>query len=271
MFDVRIDCLYCVTHPKQHHMIPPTQRFSNRVDFYVRARPRYPAALLRFFQSELSLSPTHGVADIGSGTGFLTELFVRNGNPTYAVEPNAPMRAAAEAYLAEWPNFHSIDATAEATTLAAASIDFVTAGQAFHWFDVALANREFRRILKPSGIVALVWNEQVKDGSQLMVEYQQLVQTHRKEKLRDDDGMEDIARFFGSSGYRSAAFENPQSLDFQGLVDRIASSSYMRLPKDAGYDAQLNQAKAIFDRHQKNGTVQFLHQTQVFYGTPAKQ
>src|SRR4051812_9918711 len=107
----------------------PTQRFSDRVEFYIRSRPRYPAALLRVFQEELSLTPAHRIADIGAGTGMLTELFVRNGNQTYAIEPNHAMRAAAEAALCDQPNFRSVCGTAEATTLVADSVHFVTAGQ----------------------------------------------------------------------------------------------------------------------------------------------
>ena len=125
-------------------MIPTTQRFSERVDYYVRSRPKYPASLMRFFLNDLELSPADTVADIGSGTGFLTELFVRNGNPTFAVEPNTPMRKAAEASLGEWSNFHSIDATAEKTTLKDASIQFITAAQSFHWFNPELTAIEFR-------------------------------------------------------------------------------------------------------------------------------
>jgi ubiquinone/menaquinone biosynthesis C-methylase UbiE len=149
-------------------MISSTQRFSSRVEYYVKARPKYPNAMLRFFQSNLGLSPIHSIADIGSGTGFLTELFVRNGNPTYAVEPNTPMRQAAEAYLREWSNFHSVDGTAEATTLAESSVDFVTAAQAFHWFNPELSAKEFQRILKPGGVVALIWNERLTDASPFM-------------------------------------------------------------------------------------------------------
>jgi ubiquinone/menaquinone biosynthesis C-methylase UbiE len=247
-------------------MISSTQRFSNRVGFYVRSRPKYPVALLRFFQNELKLSPVHAVADIGSGTGFLTELFVRNGNPTFAVEPNAPMRAAAQKYLGEWSNFHNVDATAEATTLDNEAVDFVTAGQAFHWFNVPLARREFQRILKPGGVVALIWNERVAGGSAFMDEFEQLVQKHRKEAIRGDDGTDDIKQFFGKAGYQTAKFENPQTLDCQGMIDRIASSSYMKAPEDAGYAEQLSGAQLLFDQHQQNGAVVILHETQVFYG-----
>src|SRR3984885_10896171 len=89
-------------------MTDSKKRFSDRVEYYVRSRPKYPAALLQFFQTELGLTAANTVVDIGSGTGFLTELFVRNGNLTFAVEPNAEMRLAADAYLGDQPNFRSV-------------------------------------------------------------------------------------------------------------------------------------------------------------------
>lgn len=127
----------------------PTRRFSDRVENYVRYRPGYPRALLECLAREHGLDPAHAVADIGSGTGILSELLLRNGNAVFGVEPNAEMRAAAERLLRGQAKFHSVDGRAEATTLPTASVDWITAAQAFHWFDVSAARREFRRILRP--------------------------------------------------------------------------------------------------------------------------
>src|ERR1700736_2261037 len=110
------------------------QRFSDRVADYVRYRPGYPTEVLTLLRSECALRPGQVIADIGSGTGFLSELFLKNGNRVYGIEPNEAMRLAGEEYLASFDNFVSIDASAEATTLEYGTIDFVTAGQAFHWF-----------------------------------------------------------------------------------------------------------------------------------------
>src|ERR1044071_9277855 len=96
----------------------PTQRFSNRVDNYVRYRPDYPKEVLQLFRDEMGLTADSIVADIGSGTGISARLFLENGNRVFGVEPNAPMREAAEEYLRSLPNFQSIDGTSTATTLA---------------------------------------------------------------------------------------------------------------------------------------------------------
>ncbi len=121
--------------PPQDSNADPTQRFSSRADYYAKSRPRYPRTLLDFCRTNLGLKPENPIADIGSGTGILTELFLQNANPIFAVEPNEPMRRQAEKSLAQFNNFHSIPATAEAITLPAQSVDFILAGQAFHWFD----------------------------------------------------------------------------------------------------------------------------------------
>src|SRR5947209_11876909 len=127
--------------------IDSTSRFSSRVENYIRYRPGYPQSVVELLAGECGLTPTSVVADVGSGTGILTELFLRNGNTVYGVEPNREMREAGEGLLAGYPNFHSVDGRAEATGLPDASVDFVTAGQAFHWFDAQGARAEFSRIL----------------------------------------------------------------------------------------------------------------------------
>src|ERR1700737_1752387 len=111
------------------------QRFSDRGAGCLRYRPRYPEAVLDFFRAQCGLRSDHAIADIGSGTGFLSELFLKNGNRVFGVEPNEAMRQAGEEYLASYDGFSSIEGPAESTTLEDASVDFVTAGQAFHWFE----------------------------------------------------------------------------------------------------------------------------------------
>ena len=110
-------------------MSDPTQRFSNRVENYLRYRPRYPAEILDVLKAECGLQVTSLIADVGSGTGFLAELFLSNGNQVFGIEPNREMREAGEQLLGSYSKFTSVAATAEATTLPEASVDFVTAGQ----------------------------------------------------------------------------------------------------------------------------------------------
>src|ERR1700733_11623694 len=141
------------------------QRFSSRVADYVRFRPGYPREALTLLRTECGLRSGQVIADVGSGTGFLSELFLKNGNRVYGIEPNQAMREAGEDYLASYDSFVSVDASAEATALENGTIDFVTAGQAFHWFEPAGARREFQRILKPSGWVVVMYNDRQMDSA----------------------------------------------------------------------------------------------------------
>src|SRR2546429_8611664 len=98
-------------------MVAATERFSNRVDNYVRYRPHYPAEVLGFLEDECGLTPESVIADVGSGTGFLAELFLRNGNRVFGVEPNREMGEAGERLLASCPSFIRLAGTAQAPPL----------------------------------------------------------------------------------------------------------------------------------------------------------
>ena len=144
-----------------HLLANVTTRFSSRVADYVKYRPHYPLEILDLLAESCGLTPDSVIADIGSGTGILAKLFLENGNPIIGVEPNKEMREAGEAYLAEFGRFTSMNGTAESSLVPTRSMDFVLAGQAFHWFDREKARKEFMRILKPEGVAVLVWNDQI--------------------------------------------------------------------------------------------------------------
>ncbi len=247
-------------------MQDPKQRFSQRVENYVKYRPGYPAAILPLLASECGLTPQSIIADIGSGTGLLARLFLENGNTVFGVEPNPEMRAAGEAFLAAYPRFVSVAAAAEATTLPEASVDFVTAGQAFHWFDAPAALAEFRRILRPQGWVILVWNERLSDDSvPFLAAYERLLRTYGTDYTAVDHrryGPAELTRFFGAAP-RRATFANRQDFDFVGLRGRLLSSSYVPLPGHPRYEPMLAELEAIFDTYQENGRVTFLYTTEV--------
>ena len=156
-------------------MSDPTKRFSNRVENYIKFRPGYPGAIIDLSREECGLNRQSIIADIGSGTGILSELFLKNGNRVFGIEPNAPMRGAGEKILERYSNFTSINGAAEATTLSDNTVDFVVAGQAFHWFDQRCARAEFSRILKPSGWVILLWNERRIDSTPFLRAYEQML------------------------------------------------------------------------------------------------
>jgi SAM-dependent methyltransferase len=241
-------------------MPTPTERFSNRVDNYVKYRPGYPPAVLDLLAAECGLTPASVIADIGSGTGILTRLFLERGQRVYGVEPNREMRAAGERLLAGFAGFTSVPATAEQTTLPDRSVDFVTAGQAFHWFDRAAARREFERILRPDGWVVLLWNSRAASAGGFQADYEQFIREH------SNLGPSDFERFFGPGGYRQARFANRQVFDFDGLRGRFLSASYAPEPDHPGYGPMLAALRRLFDAHQVDGMFAIDYDTVLYYG-----
>ncbi|HEY4064527.1 MAG TPA: class I SAM-dependent methyltransferase [Puia sp.] len=243
------------------------QRFSDRVEDYVKYRPHYPAALLSWLGAEIGLTPSQIVADIGSGTGISTELFLRNGNKVYAVEPNDAMRAKAEELLSGYPGFISVNGTAEATGLPGASIDLIVAGQAFHWFDPVKTRKEFARIARPDAYAALVWNERLV-LTDLEKEYEDLIlQAGGDYKTINHKNIADleIGAFFHPEAFVLRSFENEQIFDLGGLKGRLLSSSY--IPKEGShYDKMIRDLEALFARYQSGGRVRVGYETKLYTG-----
>ncbi len=246
-----------------------TQRFSTRVENYIKYRPSYPPGVLDTLRERCGLTQTSVIADVGSGTGILSEVFLRSGNVVYGIEPNREMREAAERLLSDYPNFHSLDARAEATTLPDGNVDFVTAGQAFHWFQPAEARSEFERILKPGGWVVLTWNIRQIDTTPFLRAYEQLLNTYGTdyaEVHHRGNATEDIIEQFYGNPPQLAVFPNSQSFDFEGLKGRLLSSSYTPEPGHANHEPMLQALRAIFDEHQVGGRVTFEYETRLHYG-----
>ena len=249
-------------------MVDPTKRFSNRVENYLKYRPSYPPEIIPLLKTECGLTSDSVIADIGSGTGFMAELFLKNGNTVYGVEPNAEMRSAGERLLARYPKFLSVNATAEATTLGTNSLDLIVAGQAFHWFDDAKAKLEFRRVVKSAGWVVLVWNGFLVETSALVRGYQELLMeygTDYKEVNREIEDC-DIEAFFSPRDCRQARFPFKQVFDFEGLKGRLLSASYAPEPGDPRFEQMIDDLRQVFLANQEDGRVDFNYETVVYYG-----
>ncbi len=245
-----------------------TSRFSNRVENYVRYRPGYPPEVLQTLKSECGLHRQQAVADVASGTGIWTRILLENGNPVFAVEPNAEMRAAGERLLAAFPGFTSVVATAEETGLPDHSVDFVTAAQAAHWFDRARARREFIRILRPGGWLVLMWNERVTDTTAFLREYEKLLVKYGTdyEEIRHQRTVDEIHQFFDPGAYRQCIFDLHQEFDYAGVEGRLLSSSYAPGPGHRRHQAMLKELQHIFDVHAQNGRATFEYKTRVYFG-----
>ena len=246
-----------------------TTRFSSRVEDYIKYRPGYPVGIIDLLADQCALTPDAPIADIGSGTGLLTRLFLENGNTVVGVEPNAEMRAASDDFLSEYSQYGSMNGTADKTNLPGQSVDFVLAAQAFHWFDREKTRTEWLRILRPGGWAVLIWNDRRVDSTPFLAEYEAVLNQFSNDyKEINHKNVQDLALlqpFFGGDVYE-AHFDNAQHFDLAGLIGRVASSSYV---PERGTEtfAEMEQALSrIFAAHQKNGRVTFEYDTIVYFG-----
>ncbi|MGI8907621.1 MAG: class I SAM-dependent methyltransferase [Candidatus Sumerlaeaceae bacterium] len=246
-------------------MMQTVHRFSDRVENYVKYRPHYPDAAIDHLWSLGGLTGDSIIADIGSGTGISAEPLLQRGCTVYGVEPNGPMRIAAEQLLGHYSKFHSVDATAERTNLADNSVDAIICAQAFHWFDRNLARAEFQRIGKPGALVALLWNARL-TSTPFLADYERLLLRHgtdyadvNHENIRE----EDIRAFLGD-GMQCSSFSNEQHFTLEGLRGRLLSCSYVPLQGQPGHDELFGGMEKLFHEHERKGNVVFSYETRVF-------
>ncbi len=244
------------------------ERFSDRVENYVKYRPGYPPEVLQLFRDEMNLRPRSVVTDIGAGTGISAKIFAANGNQVFAVEPNELMRTAAKEFLRDFPNVTAVNGTAENTTLPDNSVGFVVAAQAFHWFDERNTRREFKRILKDAGFVVLIWNERQLDSTAFLRGYENLLIRFGTdyECIRHDNITKETLRNFFQTDFRQAVFRNAQTVDFDGLRGRMLSSSYIPSAENPHFAEMLKNLESLFAEHAENGKIDILYTTNVFYG-----
>ncbi|HEY0321520.1 MAG TPA: class I SAM-dependent methyltransferase [Pyrinomonadaceae bacterium] len=247
----------------------PTERFSSRVENYIKYRPGYPPEIIELLKEECGLTASSRIADVGSGTGILSEMFLKNGHKVYGIEPNREMREAGERLLHPYSNFKSIEGVAEATGLEDGSVDFVTAGQAFHWFDRKGARLEFLRILKPEGWTVLIWNERRTDTTPFLIAYEKMLIEYGTDyeavnHTKIDERV--VAEFFSPESFRLKIYQNRQGFDFESLKGRLLSSSYTPEEGHPNYTPMLEELERIFQAHAESGEVSFDYETKVYYG-----
>ena len=249
----------------------PTARFSDRVEDYVRYRPGYPPEVLDLLRAECGLRPSHIVADVASGTGMFTRLLLENGNSVFAVEPNTEMREMGVRQLESLQSngrLVSVAGTAEETTLGSASVDFVTAAQAAHWFDLPRARAEFARILRPEGWCVLIWNERRTETTPFLRDYEQLLLTFGTDyqEVRHERTTAIIHEFFAPAPHQERVFDLRQRFDYKGTAGRLLSSSYAPLEGHPSHAPMMQELQRIFRAHAANNTVEFEYNTRVYFG-----
>ena len=243
-------------------------RFSNRVADYVKYRPSYPQQLIDCLIDQATLSGNAQIADIGAGTGIFSKLLLDQGFAVTAVEPDAKMLAAATAQLSGNSRFSYLNNNAEQTGLADQSVDLICAAQAFHWFNTAQSKQEFKRILKPDGYLALIWNQRSMHQP-LQIEYDQLLRKFCSEYSRVNHmnlTHEDLASCFAEDAMQQFSFDNQQEFELSGLIGRIQSTSYCPAADSQAYQQLMTAVKVLFCKYQLGGKIRLEYETKLYLG-----
>jgi ubiquinone/menaquinone biosynthesis C-methylase UbiE len=244
-------------------------RFTNRVDAYVKYRPSYPKDAIDYLYDTVGFKPESEVADIGAGTGIFSKLILERGSHVTAVEPNQAMREAAEKMLIGKSRYRSVTGSAEATQLQSHSVDFIVTAQAFHWFDQAAAQIEFRRILRKRGKAVLIWNSRLRKGSSFLEEYEQLLNkfgTDYAKVNHSNISKEALVAFYKEGEMKEARFKFSQEVDFEGLSGRLLSSSYIPVLGHPSHEPMMAELRSLFERNSQDGKVIIDYETEVFWG-----
>jgi SAM-dependent methyltransferase len=236
--------------------------FERAASVYDRARPGYPPAALELLRDALRLGPERRIVDLGAGTGKLTRALVATGADVVAVEPVPAMRTELRRLL---PDVEVVDGRAEATGLGDASCDAATAAQAFHWFDPAATFAELRRVLVPDGAVAIVFNRR-DTASPGHGAIEELLAPHRDAtpSWADHRWLDALATDppgFAADVLRT--FDNPQQVDVEGAVERVASTSFVATMDDEPRGALLAAARERLAALAVDGIVTLDHVTEV--------
>lgn len=253
-------------------MKPARDLFSGKFANYSRYRPGYPKGLLGLMEGHAELTENTVLADIGSGTGILTRLFLENGNTVYAVEPNDEMREYSSATLGSYPGFHPVYGTGESTGLPSNSISIVLCAQAFHWLNPKSAREEFKRILTGKRHVALIWNDRTHEENSFNSDYDSICRRYKKFRPKYNSSertlidLNVLDNFFDGS-YESLELENHQELNLEGVMGRYSSASYAIGPEESEYGSLLAEMTEAFGKYQDHGIVRIQYVTRIFLGT----
>ncbi|MCL5271078.1 MAG: class I SAM-dependent methyltransferase [bacterium] len=244
--------------------------FSTKVADYVTSRPDYPSALYEALRA--ICPPTDGVtvADIGAGTGLLTQGLLRRGYRVVAVEPNPDMRQASDILLGKLDGYRSVDGCAESIPLGSGSVQLITAAQAFQWFDADRARAEFLRVLTPEGQVALIWNDRIRNDP-LNLALDEVFRAYggaKREALAAHENRSNLPRFFGATWPKEFSWPHKHHLDEDGLLSLVFSRSYIPgRPTNVGREIAA-QVREVFRRLVADGTVEVRYQTVATVGRP---
>jgi ubiquinone/menaquinone biosynthesis C-methylase UbiE len=231
------------------------EKYTSNAEKYSKYRTEYPKEFIDYLYENIELSNDSIIADIGSGTGKLSCKLLLKGSQVYSVEPNDDMRRVAQNDLSRFSKFVSIKGTAENTTLQNSSVDFITVGTAFHWFDMDQFKKECKRILKPNGKVILVWiSRPVNRNKNFEINFNGL-------SGGKEENPELIAPFFNNNNFEYKIFKETSPYTKDIFIGR-ALSTFDKLT-DKKYISELS---SLFDNNKENETIAITLYTRSFVG-----
>lgn len=246
------------------------RRFSDKAEIYEKYRPSYPKESLDKILELCNMVPDKNikVADIGSGTGKFTKLLLDAGFNVYAVEPNEKMSSVSKGKFINYDRFNLIKGTSERTWLNDNSISLITAAQSFHYFDLDKTKKEFKRILKKDGFVALLWNFRLRT-SEFIKEYENTIYNMHSKKIKPtyaQNNMSDMLFKDFFANHCMFNIPNSQEFTFDELWERTLSNNNMPKEGEIRYLELYDSIKDLFDRYSKDGKVLFKYRTQIVIG-----
>lgn len=249
-------------------IIDSTKFYFGKQEDYSKYRPSYPKELFEFLVKDYNLK-NKDIVELGAGTGKFSKIASVYCNKIYYVEPNIDMINKGKEYCNDCYNITFVNSSAENTKLPSYIADIIFAVQSFHWFDKFTVKEEVKRILKPNGYFAIIWNDWEDENNEFSKKYFKYVSewntklTGRKYQHKNVD---DRKNFFKDGMYASHTFIHSKQYNLEMLVGLSKSLSYAPKEGDIYYDEFIKGIIEIFNDYQNNDYVRFDFHTEIYIG-----
>lgn len=243
----------------------PKKLFTHKVSNYIQFRPDYPEALFSYIDQAFNLGPDALIADIGSGTGLMAGPLLERGYRVVCVEPNENMRKAGRKALSGYSGYQEVDGSGEATNLPDHSVDVAVVAQAFHWMDQLQAKKELLRIVKPGGIIAILWIL-LKTDTPFMQGYEDIRATFGTGYTALDRANESkMRKIFTPYNLTIKHFVHSQPVEYRQLEGHLLSASFIPSADKPEFGEMLDALRNLFEANQQKGIAEMRYETTVFH------
>jgi len=246
--------------------VDPIHVFSSRAALYAKYRWDYAPQAIQTILDVAQVSGESCVADIGAGTGILAKHFAGKAKHVLAVEPNAAMRQIAAHALRTYPSCQTVDGRAEATTLPDHSVDLITVAQSIHWFEPGPARREFVRVLKRGGWLAILRNHGTDE--ELGAALSEVFDEHRE---LDTEALmvgrsTPAGYYYGGNRFVVQTFPFTAHRDWDAFIGSLSTTSSAPDEGSPSYACFVRGARRVFGTFARNGVLESHAATELYLG-----